>query len=96
MNKKRFTKEQAFAICERILPAPKFSPYNCMDCYYHDGKCEKELEPHLNCEEYRNDIYFTNMVRRDILLNPDIIKENWKELCQTDKELYLAIYEGFE
>ena len=88
----KFTKLQAIEICERILPIPRFGSYDCRDCYYHDGKCEKGLEPHRNCEEYRNDSGFTNMVRRDILLGSDVIKENWEELCQVDKELYLAIW----
>ena len=88
----RFTKAQAIIICERVLPTPIHLSYNCKDCYYHDGRCEKGLEPHRNCEEYRNDVGFTNLVRRDMLLNPDIIRENWDQLCQVDKELYLAIY----
>lgn len=88
----RFTKWKAFEICERALPSPRFSSYDCNDCYYHDGRCEKGLEPHRNCEDYRNDIYFTNMVRKDILQDPNLVKENWDELCQTDKELYLALY----
>ena len=88
----RFTKAKAFEICNRTLPTPPFLSYDCRDCYYHDGRCEKGLEPHRNCEEYRNDVGFTNLVRRDILLNQDIAKEHWDVLCQTDKELYLALY----
>lgn len=92
MKNMRFTKEKAFEICSRQLPIPRFSSYDCSDCYYHDGRCEFGLEPHRNCESYRSDVPFTNMVRRDMLLNPDIIRENWDQLCQVDKELFIALY----
>lgn len=78
----------------RVLPVPNLNSWTCRDCYYHDGKCEKGLSCRLNCGEYRPDVSFTNMVRRNILLNPDIIKENWDVLCEVDKELYIAIYGG--
>lgn len=86
----RFTKEQAIIICERRLHRDKYH-----ECYYQEMKNRCELHGGYcegTCVNYVPDITFTNFIRYNILNNPERVKENWERLCQTDKELFIAIH----
>lgn len=88
----RFTPEKALTICHRKLPPQKYTG-TCYDCYYHSMRCELGLENQSSeCQRYVGDNYFTNIVRKNILDDPDWCKDNWHRLCQTDKELFITIH----
>lgn len=87
------TREDAIRRCERKLPNKRIYDGTCRECYYFDSRCELRLnsQPRF-CYSYRDDIFFTNIVRRNILDNPQWVKENWEQLCEVDKQLFNAIY----
>ena len=92
----RFTFEQALTICQRKLPLQKYQG-TCHDCYYYSMKCELQLENQSReCDYFIGDNHFTNIVRKNILDDPDWCKDNWHMLCQVDKELFIAIYKVIE
>lgn len=88
----RFSKEEAIDICSiRLKPYKSpLTPVTCVDCYYHDGKCEwgrNEL-----CFRYRDDINYSNKVHWKILNDYEWCIKHFEELCSLDKELFVAIY----
>ena len=92
----RFTKLQAINICKRRLSENPTKHWTGYDCYYHNGKCELGYHCWNRCPSFVPDVIATNRVRKNILYNPKWVIDHWEELCQTDKELFEAIYDKKE
>ena len=91
---KRISKEKAFDICGRRLrpTKPLFAPRTCLDCYYHDGKCEVGRTDDRLCVRFREDWSYSNTVHWRILYDYDWCVKHFHYFCQLDKECFVAIY----
>ena len=88
-----FTKNDAIRICERRVPYKASFHVTCRECYYYDSRCELGFTKRpQDCYYYVNDAVNTNLVRKNILNNPDWVIGNWNMICDADKKLFFAIY----
>ena len=86
-------REKAIRICENKLPNKPVFIVTCRECYYYDMKCELGFNKRpQDCYYYVNDAVNTNLVRKNILNNPDWVIGNWNMICDADKKLFFAIY----